>query len=102
LDAVEKAAPDLLKTPESAPVRRDSRNGVLSRIVEALKEKGPLNPNQIAEEVGASYRWVLLHLKQGPFRQEPRIGGKGGKTARRWVLDEEENGPNHAKGESES
>jgi len=88
LDAVEKAAPESV-TGETPVVRRVSRNGIRPRIVELLREKGDLNPRQIAEGIGASYWSVLSNLKRGPFRQKSRAGGRG-KTAMLWTLAEDE------------
>jgi len=89
LDAVEKAAPESVKREEAMPIRHSRRNA-LPRIIEVLKEKGALSPQQIAAEVGTSYWTVLCHLKRGPFRQEPRAGGKG--KARLWALVQGESG----------
>jgi hypothetical protein len=72
-------------------VRRSTRNGIQPRIVALLKEKGARNPRQIVEEIGASYGSVLSNLKKGPFRQNPRAGGKG-KSALFWTLVEDEPG----------
>jgi len=91
LDAIEKAAPESVKGEEAIPVRRGSRNGMRSRIVEVLRTKGPLKPREIAEEVGASYWSVLSHLKRGPFRQQDRVGNEG-RSALPWVLVEGEAG----------
>ncbi len=89
LDALEKAAPESMT--EERSVGRGSRNGIRNKIVEALREKGPMTAHNLAEAVGASYWAVLSHLKKGPFKQGSRSGDDG-KSARFWLLAQAEDG----------